>query len=119
MGGPPVDSCPRNRRRMTRPEPQRSPPAATAAVLPVAEREQAQRDEEERQEEDVSAREREDDQRDGYADGEGAQQLPFLPWLGGGAGDDDSRPSPAHAPGLLVAPACLVGVTRARQVVAR
>ena len=44
----------------------------------MAEREPAQRDEEQRQEDDVSAGDGEDDQRDGYAYGNGTQHVPFL-----------------------------------------
>jgi hypothetical protein len=65
----------------------------------------------------VSGSDREDEECDGYADGECPQQLLFLPWLVAGGGT--ATPSvPPRTRWLSVASDCLVGVTHARQVVA-
>jgi hypothetical protein len=83
----------------------------------MAEREQAERDEEQRQEEDVAAGEGEHNQRDGYADGKGAQHVRLLRLSVAGRGTE--TPSvPRARRWLLVAGNGLVGVTGARQVVA-
>jgi hypothetical protein len=93
------------------------PPTAAAAVLPLAEREQAEWNEEQRQEDDVARRQSKHDQGDGYADCEGAQHLRLLV-LRMARRETETPSVPRPRLFLLVAANGLVGVTSAGQVVA-